>query len=514
MNRRRNLIILIAGAILIIALGVVAARPHGSGPVARTITAGYGNFQTKLPETGMIQRPQTTILAALVAGNVDRIYARPGQHVYAGQLLATIANPQLVNAEQDAHQAYLAAAGRARSAEETNEALPAQNRSAVVQAQAQVEQARFNLNQAIQDARAGAQSGLGYGGQSATQQRAAADAAVATAATDLREAKRLADANQNLYAQKAVSLDTLNASLAKRDQTQIAYDQAVRNRTETYAMLNRQGPVLSDRVRAARDALAQAQAQLASAQATAQSNKIGDVQAARADAAKSYDDWRYAADQVARLRITAPFDGVVQNVATETTDTLRPLQPGDPVTVGQAVVTLSSSDGFVVRARVDEQDIANVRVGQRAIVSGEDLGSATLRGHVAAIGAVAQKSDDPSNTSRQILTTIALDGSLPYLRDGMNVDVDIVTQDRPHVLVVSSDAVRHDAAGKPYVLIVDKGHARKRMVTLGASNDTQSVITAGVAAGDRLIADRNPVLADGMAVQPTTAPSASPSPAP
>jgi HlyD family secretion protein len=509
-NRRRNLVILAVGLLAIIAIGV-AARPHAKAVNARTIQAGYTHFRTKLPETGVVQRPRTNVLAALVAGNLAEINVKPGEHVAAGTVLATIANPQLLNAEQDAHQAYLAAAGRARTAVATNAALPAQNRSAVVQAEASLEQARFNLNQAIQDARAGAQSGLGYGGTSAAQQRAAADADVAGKQTDLREAQRLADANRYLYAQKAISHDALDQSVAKLDEARIAYDQSRSNRREIYAQLTRQSPVLSDRVRASRDAVTQAQAQLASAKAAAAADHSGDVQAAQAEAQQRYVDWRYAADQVTRLRIVAPFAGTVQSIATETQDTLRPLQPGDPVTVGQAVVTLAAERGFVVRARVDEQDVANVRSGQQAIVSGEDLGATTLPGHVATIGAVAQKSDDPSNTARQVITTIALDRTVPYLRDGMNVDVDIVAQDQPHVLAVPADAIRRDASGNAYVLVVRDDVARRRDVRLGATSDTQAVVRSGVRAGETIVVDRNLGIVDGLAVNPTAAPSAGPS---
>ncbi|HTJ25406.1 MAG TPA: HlyD family efflux transporter periplasmic adaptor subunit [Candidatus Limnocylindria bacterium] len=510
MNRRRNLAILAACLVAIVGIGV-AVRPHAHAIPARTAQVAYTRFQTKLPETGVVQRPQTNVLAALVVGNLARIDVRPGEHVAAGTVLATIANPQLVNAEQDAHQAYLAAQGRARTAIATNAALPAQNRSAVVQAQAALEQARFNLNQAIQDERAGAQSGLGYGGTSAAQQRAAADAEVASKQTDLGEAQRIADANRALYAQKAISRDTLDQSVAKLDEARIAYDQSRSNRQETYAQLARQSPVLSDRVRAARDAVTQAQAQLASARAAAAEDHSGDVEAALADARQHEADWRYAADQVGRLRIVAPFPGTVQSIASETQDTLRPLQPGDPVTVGQAVVTLAVEGGFVVRARVDEQDVASVHGGQQAIVSGEDLGSTTLIGHVATIGAIAQKSDDPSNTARQVITTIALDRSVPYLRDGMNVDVDIVTQDQPHVLAVAADAIRRDPNGNAYVLVVRDGVAHRRDVRLGMTSDTQAVVRGGLRAGETIVVDRNVGIVDGVAVTPTAVPSALPS---
>jgi len=490
---------------------VVGSRAHGNAPVVRVVTVHSGNFETKLPETGLVQRPQTEILAALVAGNLERIAVKPGQHVAGGQLLATISNPQLVNAEQDAHDAYLAAAGRARSAVATNNALPAQNHSSVVQAEASLEQARFNLNQAIQDARAGAESGLGYGGQSAAAQRALADAQVANALTDLHEQQRLAGADQDLYAQKALSRDALDQQQAKLAEAQITYDQQKRVRDETYAQLERQSPVLTDRVRAARDAVTQAQAALTAARATAAQDKSGDVESAQADAAQRLADWRYAADQVARLRIVAPFPGTVQSIATETADTLRPLQPGDPVTVGQALVTLAGDEGFVVRARVDEQDVAGVRIGQAALVSGEDLGTTTLPGHVATIGAVAQKSDDPSNTARQIITTIALDRTTPYLRDGMNVDVDIVTNRTAHALTVPNDALRHDSNAKPYLLVVVGGKTVQRSVGVGAANDVATVIVSGVHAGDVVVADPSPAIVAETDIQPTTAPTVVPS---
>jgi HlyD family secretion protein len=513
-NRRRNLIIIFVALVAIVGIGAIAARPKGQAATVRVVTVGYTRFQTRLPETGVIQRPRTQTLAVLVPGNVAQIYVHPGQHVASGQLLATISNPQLVNAEQTAHEAYLAAQGRARTSESTNATLPVQNRSSVVQAQAALVQARSNLNQAIQDQRAGAQSGLGYGGTSATQQRAAADTLLTQRETDLREAKRIADADRELFAQKAIAKNTVDLDVAKLQQAQAAYDQAKRDRSETYAAIARQSPVLSDRVRAQRDAVTQSEAALAAARANAAQDKSGDVQAARADAAQREADWRYAADQVARLRVVAPFAGVVQTIASQTGDTLRQLQPGDTLTTGQALMTISADTGFVVRAKVDEQDVAHIRAGQRATIGGEDLGATKLPGHVLLVAAVAQKSDDPSNTARQVLTTIALDRTLPYLRDGMSVDVDIITLERPHVLAIPADAVRRDANGKPYVLVVKDGRTVKRSVKLGTTSDMQAVVESGLATNETIVAERNVAIVDQMRVTPTAAPTSSPSPAP
>ena len=147
-------------------------------------------------------------------------------------------------------------------------------------------------------------------------------------------------------------------------------------------------------------------------------------------------------------------------------------------------------------------------------VSGEDFAGKSLPGHVAQISDIAQKSDDPSNTSRQVITTVALDGELPFLRDGMTVDVDIVTQDRPHVLTLPADAVRRDDNNAPFVLAVVNGRTVKRPVRLGTTSDTQDVIVSGVKPGDVIVAERNIGIVANIAVKPTAMPSASPSPHP
>jgi RND family efflux transporter MFP subunit len=515
MNRRRNFIGLIAGLIAIVAIGTFAAgRPKSAAIEAKLATASYSHFVSRLPETGVVQRPQTQTLSALVPGDIARVLVKPGDHVAAGQVLVRLSNPQLVSSADGARAAYEAAGGRASSAVETNAVLPAQNQSGVVQAEFNLEQAKFNLNQAITDQKNGAQSGLGYGGTTAESQRVSADANLANARTSLSEAQRIYDADKDLYANKALSKDALSQQAARLAQAQIAAEQAQRQRDDTYAQLHQNVSVLADRVRATRDAVREAEAALAAAKLQAAQNKAGDVTAARGDAAARLNDLRYAQAQVARLAIAAPFAGIVQTLATQTGDSLRPLQPGDNVSAGQAVVTLAADSGFIVRARVDEQDISQVRLGETARISGEDLGDTTLDGRVAAIGEVAQKSDDPSNTSHQIITTIKLNRSLPFLRDGMNVDVDIVTVDRSHVIALPSEAIRRDA-GKPYVFVVrpGDGRARKTAVVLGAANDTQTIVARGIKAGDTVVVDRNPAIVDNVAVkaapQPSPAPTAS-----
>jgi len=513
MKRRRILWIALGATLVLIVLALVLARSGGDAIAVKQTTVRYADFTSKLPETGVVQLPRSVTLPAGVAATVGEIPVRAGDRVRAGQLLAILINEQISSNVSDAEENAASAAGKAQSVAESNAALPEQNRSAIVQAEAAVVAARSQLTQTQHDLVAGSQSGLGYGGTTAEEQRLSADTALEKAATDLREAKRTYDADTYLFDNKGVSRDALLQSQARFQQAEATYAQAKSERGILGGTLSRETQVLRDRVTSAEDGLRQAQAQLAAARANAAQSKAGDLAAARADAARAEADLVYARDQASRLRVVAPFDGVVESVASEANDTLRPLQPGDSVTQGQPLFTMAADENFVVRTKVDEQDVAGLALGQKAVVSGEDFGGATLPGHVVAISPIAQRSDDPSNTSRQVVTTIALDRRLPFLRDGMTVDVDIVTHEEPHVLSVPTDAVRRDGT-KPYVFVVRNGHAERADVTLGTQNDTAAVVTAGLRPGDVVVADKNPdvVAAAPVKVAPSASPGASTSP--
>jgi HlyD family secretion protein len=511
-QRRRNALLIGAGLVVVALIGIFGSLRNRSKELElRVQTVRRGTLVATLPETGVVQRPTTQVLPALVGGNVGTINVHPGQALKAGQVVATIVNPSIDAALATAQSAASAAQARANTARETNAALPAQNRSAVTGAEANLQTAKAALQQARQDYAAGQQSGLGYGGSTAEDQRVQADAVVAKANTDLREAQRIYDANRDLYAQRAISRDALDQSRARLDDARVASDQAHRQRQLLTGSLARAQSVLADRVRAASDGLRQAEAALDAAKANASESHAGEVQAAEDEASRAASDLQYAQDQVARLSIRAPFDGIVQTVASEPNDPMRPLQPGDQVQPGQAVVTIAAGGTFVVRTKVDEQDISGIRIGQRARVGGEDFAGKSLTGHVSQISAVAQKSEDPSNTARQVITTVSLDQQLPFLRDGMTVDVDITTANLKGVLTVPTDAV-HREGGHAYVFVLRAGKAHKVAVTTGASSDTAIAIVRGLSDGDVVIAEKDDRLADGVAVRARPSPSPSGSP--
>jgi membrane fusion protein (multidrug efflux system) len=92
----------------------------------------------------------------------------------------------------------------------------------------------------------------------------------------------------------------------------------------------------------------------------------------------------------------------------------------------------------------------------------------------------------------------------------MNVDVDIVTADRNHVLAISTDAIRREES-RPYVYVVRDGRTVKTTIETGAANDTQTIVRSGLAAGEVVVAEHNAAIVEGVAVKAAPSPSPGPS---
>lgn len=428
MKRIRNLIIILAALAVVIGIALVSSKRGPDDVAVKTFTVKTASFQTKLPENGVVQRPQVVTVPTLVAGNIGHIYARAGEHVAAGQLLATIENPSLESNAASSQADYDSAVANIQTAR-----IQEQNAKVTYQAQ------------------------------------------VATAKSSLDEARRVYDADAALYASKAIPRNQLDDDKTKLDQAQVQYEQAVR--------------------------------QLHLGAVTGYGTNS--VQYAQASAQKAQIMNESNQQQLGFTRITAPFDGVIQTIATQQNDPLTNLREGDAVTAGQALFTIAASDAYIVKAQVDEQDVINVHLGQQANITGEDFPGQTITGRVVSISPVAIRSTDPSSTAKQVLTTIRLDRSPGFLRDGMTVDVDILTTNVAGALVVPAAAIQKDGKTS-YVYVVRKGKAAKVTVKTGASNDTQTIVKSGLVPGDVVIAEKNPLVHDGSAVSALPKPSASP----
>jgi HlyD family secretion protein len=465
-NNPKGRIALIAGAVvLLIIIGVV--RRHGPDPVeVSTVTVKPTSLIVKLPENGTLQRPQTATIAAAVGANIVAIYARESQHVRQGDILMKLDDRQIATSV-------------------------ASDRASQASALASLSSGQARLQADINAKREGQISG-GLGGSSlglsGSWQLVQAEQSLTSARLNLRTAKDAYDGDVALYKINGLALQQLNRDKA-------AYDQALSSvaaAQQQYDLLRQQlretGGQLDSQIAADRVSVASAQAQLDSANAALALHSAN----------------------LADTEVRAPFDGVVQQLGTLPSNTAVPLAIGDAVTPGQILFTIASAGPMVVKAQVDEQDIINVKLGQRAIVTGEDFPGRTLQGRVQNIAAVVVQSSQAGNAAKNVETTIALQKDYPFLHAGMSCDVDIITGEADHVKAVPLAAVVDDG-GKHYVFVIHQNRASRVEVNKGMASDTDVVITKGLNPGDVVATTNVKDLKDGAQVKIKTEIAAMPS---
>ncbi|MBC1261321.1 efflux RND transporter periplasmic adaptor subunit [Synechococcus sp. BSF8S] len=188
------------------------------------------------------------------------------------------------------------------------------------------------------------------------------------------------------------------------------------------------------------------------------------------------------------LTIRAPFDGLI---------TQRFADPGafvTPTTSASANAGASSSSvvelaqGLEVVAKVPENDIGRINIGQSASVRVDAFPDRRFAARVIQVAPRAVK----NNNVTSFEVKLALTDPDNLLRIGMTADIDFQTGSLPPQTLVPTVAVVTED-GRPGVLLVGKDNQpRFQPVTLGSSSGRNTQILTGLEQGTRVFIDLPP----------------------
>ena len=314
------------------------------------------------------------------------------------------------------------------------------------------------------------------------QQKGQAQTAVQTARARLAQVSRAPAQSEMDEAQHQVTEARAQASQANAD-LQLAtkqferlrqmYEQRVISRSELdTAQANQQS--LQARVRSA---VATAKAREARLETLKKTPRAEDVMVAKAQLAEAEQALRVAEQQAREAVVTAPFAGVVTAVNAEQGQTVGALGVVDLV-----------SDSLEIRVDLDEGNLAELELGQRAVLSASALGGRSFEGRLTDIGAAV-------NQARGIVTVkITPDAPPDWLRPGQTVNVNLITNEKAERLIVPSTAVRRQGT-RSIVMIVDDGIAVERTVSTRPAVDQGIPVASGVTESDEVVVDPTGVTA-------------------
>jgi len=204
-----------------------------------------------------------------------------------------------------------------------------------------------------------------------------------------------------------------------------------------------------------------------------------------------------ARDTLSKTTMVAPMDGIV---------TALPVEEGEVAVIGTmnnpGTKLLTIADMSVVEAvmEVDETDIPNVKVGQRANVTIDAYPNKTFSGLVTEVGSspIVRNGGLGGSTTEAVNfeVKIQVENPPPDVRPGFSASADIITGTRTKVVAIPIQAliIREKpgtAGGKPQdeegVFLFQNGAAKFAPVKTGLSGESSIEIVSGLRDGQQII---------------------------
>ena len=190
--------------------------------------------------------------------------------------------------------------------------------------------------------------------------------------------------------------------------------------------------------------------------------------------------------------ITAPISGVV--VGEPKTAGTMAVQGSDNPTVIMRIADLSKKQ---IKAKVDETDIGNIRIGQEATFTVDAFTDKKFTARVSKISQTdvtnswdTSSSASSSSSGTSVIyyyVTLDVDDPENLLLPAMTARVVINTADRNDALVVPLSTLKTDTAGSYVLVLQEDGTQETRYVETGIYSDEYVEILSGLSEGERVV---------------------------
>ena len=191
-----------------------------------------------------------------------------------------------------------------------------------------------------------------------------------------------------------------------------------------------------------------------------------------------------------KVDITAPFDGVITDKATEV---------GQWVEAGTKLLTLVANDGRVIEANVDAADSGLVAADQSVQISCDAFPGKDWTESVQWIAPAL--TEDDKETANTFAVRMSLGTEAPPLLLGQQVDVSISLMQRENVLKLPYGAILDTEDGGHQIALAKEGYIHLVPVEIGIENLTHVEITADIEANDVVVLPEGKSLQEGDAIQ-------------
>ena len=205
---------------------------------------------------------------------------------------------------------------------------------------------------------------------------------------------------------------------------------------------------------------------------------------AKANLSQARAEASIAAEQLARHRLYAPFDGVISERWTDL---------GQWLGRGDQVFTLVSLDLLRLDVRLPQEQLQNIDQLQTVQIRPDAQPQLEIPARVDTLVPVG-------DAARSFLLRVAADEHSPALMPGASARALFRFEHPQQAVLLPRDALLRNADGNYSVFVVADGKAQRRQVTLGSIGRDGYLVEKGLSAGEQVVIRGNELLSDGQPV--------------
>ena len=214
-------------------------------------------------------------------------------------------------------------------------------------------------------------------------------------------------------------------------------------------------------------------------------------------------------DRLSKTKVLSPIDGTITSLDIKEGETAI---SGTTNIAGSSLMTIANPQSMLAEINVDEADIANVELGQKAEIIAIAYGNEPLTGTVESIASSAKAAPGRQSLSFAVKLKLELSQNDKQinLRPGMSCRAEVFTQGAQELLAIPVKAIQtkedQDAdLIENFVFMLEGDVAKKVVITTGTSDDSYQQVLSGIKQGATIITGPNKVLRhlkDGESVSP------------
>ena len=500
--------IIIAAAVLTIRHKAQAAMAQLAELTEETAVVEKRSIQSSVSSTGTIISDKTRSITATLTGmEVLRVDVEVGDVVQEGDTICTFDTSKLENNLEDAEKSLSAA--KTQTSVTVNNAIESAARNVISAGEAYnsareaYDEAQSRVGEAYDEMRSAKKKldELSYSDANYKTTQAYSDYQAKLEAYNIAVQENnsiKADPNSTAEQLNEASAKEINAAAelnaaeaalkATPEYNQTAANEKAKAEAEanyksakaTYDSLDSSMSNLESALRNAKTALDNAQATYEYTVSSQQNQYEGsrdNLKSARASAGVATQQQENAVDtyqeQIEKGTLKAGISGTVTAINVKQGDTYA----------GGVIATIQDCSAFVVSAEIDEYDIADVKLGMKAVFKTDATRDEQLQGEVIFISPTPTQG---SNVTYQV--KVKINSPIDRLRLGMNAKLNIILRETADVLTVPYDAVQQDENGNDVVYVVtrtESGGITKAAVpvTVGVEGDYYVEVTGDIQEG-------------------------------